>query len=199
MIILENVTKRFGARTVIKGLSLTLADGGITLLTGRSGIGKTTLLRLIAGLTAPDGGRVTGNTARIAIAFQEPRLIPWLTCRENINFVLSDSSSSSKKIDELLLSLDLKAHENDLPATLSGGEKQRLSLARALASNADLLLLDEPFTGLDDALKVRAAALIKQANPRVHTLVISHDVRDAELLGATVLFAEDFPITALKS
>ncbi len=197
MIVLENLEKRFGARTVIKGLSLTLPDGGITVLTGPSGVGKTTLLRLLAGLTTPDGGSITHDAEKIAVAFQEPRLIPWLTCRENINFVLSLVEDSSKIIDELLTALDLKAHENDLPTTLSGGEKQRLSLARALAAKADLLLLDEPFAGLDKALKHRAAALIKAAKPRVHTLVISHDTRDADLLGASLFTAVGNPLSAL--
>ena len=197
MIIVENITKRFDTRTVIEGLTLTLADGGITLISGPSGVGKTTLLRLLAGLTAPDSGSITHDAKKIAVAFQEPRLIPWLTCRENINFVLSSVDNGLKKIDELLTALDLKAHENDLPATLSGGEKQRLSLARALVTDADLLLLDEPFTGLDEALKIRAAALIKAAKPRVHTLVISHDTRDADLLGATLLTCASNPLSAL--
>ena len=185
MIVFEKVTKRFDTRTVIKALSLTLKDGGITLISGPSGVGKTTLLRLLAGLASPDSGSITHDAKKIAVAFQEPRLIPWLTCRENINFVLSSVDNGREMIDELLTALDLKAHENDLSTTLSGGEKQRLSLARALAADADLLLLDEPFTGLDEALKIRVAALIKAAKPRVHTLVISHDKQDAELLGAT--------------
>ena len=199
MIVFENVTKRFDTRTVIKGLSLTLKDGGITLISGPSGVGKTTLLRLLAGLVAPDRGSITHDAKKIAIAFQEPRLIPWLTCIENINFVLSSVDNGLKKIDELLTALDLKVHENDLPATLSGGEKQRLSLARALATDADLLLLDEPFTGLDEALKIRVAALIKAAKPRVHTLVISHDKQDAELLGATHFTAACSPLSELIS
>lgn len=198
MIMLENVTKRFDGRTVIEGLSLTLTDGGTTVLTGPSGIGKTTLLRLLAGLTAPDSGTVTHDAERIAVAFQEPRLIPWLNVRENINFVLSQDKTSLKNADELLAALDLKMHENAMPATLSGGEKQRLSLARALAAGADLLLLDEPFTGLDEAMKRRAADLIKAASPRVHTLVISHNAHDAALLGATLLSAVGNPLFALQ-
>ena len=199
MIKLENLCKRFGDHTVIEGLSYTFPDRGILALMGPSGLGKTTLLRLLAGLEQPSSGTLASDHKRVSVAFQEPRLISWLNSKDNITFVLSDDNDSSKIADNFLGKLELSAVSAARPDTLSGGMKQRLSLARALAFGGDLLLLDEPFTGLDAALKERIAPLIKEANPNGLTIVITHDQTEAELLGATILHCEGAPMNALRS
>lgn len=199
MIKLENLCKRFGDHAVIEGLSYTLPDKGIFALMGPSGLGKTTLLRLLAGLEQPSNGTLESDHKRVSVAFQEPRLISWLDCKENITFVLSENNGSSEIADSFLKKLELSAVANARPETLSGGMKQRLSLARALAFGGDLLLLDEPFTGLDAALKERIAPLIKAANPNGLTIVITHDKTEAALLGATVLHCEGAPMNTLRA
>ena len=193
MIKLHDLTKRFGDKCVIDRLTLTLPQSGIVALMGPSGCGKTTLLRLLAGLEVPNEGEITRDYRRVAVAFQEPRLIPWLSCRENVRFVLD----APRDVDEILEALELKIAAEQLPSALSGGMKQRVSLARALAFGGDLLLLDEPFSALDAALKVRIAPLIKTANPTGLTVVISHDEKDAELLGAQILHLAGSPVNAI--
>lgn len=193
MITLKSVTRSFGEKCVIDSLTYSFPEAGVVLLMGPSGLGKTTLLRLLAGIDRPDSGSIENTYTRTAVSFQEPRLIPWLSCRENVRFVLD----APRDVDEILEALELKIAAEQLPSALSGGMKQRVSLARALAFGGDLLLLDEPFSALDAALKVRIAPLIKIANPTGLTVVISHDEKDAELLGAQILHLAGSPVNAI--
>lgn len=197
MLTLHNVTRRYGDKTVLEGLTYTFPKRGIVALMGPSGCGKTTLLRLLAGLDRPDGGEVQGDYTKAAVSFQEPRLLPWLNCEENINIVLSKGNKGPELVSKILEELELSEVKNALPKALSGGMKQRLSLARALAFGGDLLLLDEPFSALDEALKARIAPLIRAANPNGLTVLITHDPNDAALLGATVLHLVGDPVHAL--
>ncbi len=197
MITFENVSRRFGQRAVLEKLSFALPEHGIVALMGPSGIGKTTLLRLIAGLDKPDEGVVSVRAKKIAVSFQEPRLIPWLSCAQNLAFVLPKGESAP--IEELLRTVELAELEDALPDTLSGGMKQRLSLARALALKADLLLLDEPFSAMDTALKQRLYPVIKNANPDGLTVIITHDEQETQALGAQVLFLQGEPVNALTT
>ncbi len=198
MITFQNVTHGFDEKTVLQQLSFTLPETGIVALMGPSGIGKTTLLRLMCGLERPRSGSVTANARSIAVSFQEPRLIPWLNCEENVRFVLSENNKSLTDLKRLFDSFELHGLENAMPDTLSGGMQQRLSLLRALAHNADLLLLDEPFGGLDKALRERLFPVIKAANPTGLTVIVTHDRYEAEALGATVLTLVGDPVSALS-
>lgn len=197
MIRLENITRRFGDKTVISNLSFTFPDSGIFALMGPSGSGKTTLLRLLAGLDKPDGGSIASTHTKIAVAFQEHRLLPWLNCEDNLKLVLPKDISSSVLAQEWLAAMELTDAATLYPQALSGGMKQRLSLARALCFGGDLLLLDEPFSALDSDLKQRIIPLIRQANPKGLTVVITHDKAEAEALGATVLETVGDPIYSL--
>ena len=196
MLTLKNVTHAYEGHTVIENLSFTFPTSGIVALMGASGMGKTTLLRLLCGLEAPTSGQVENNCQKTAVSFQEPRLIPNLTCLRNLTFVM-ENEKQSDTARALLAALELSDYENERPDALSGGMKQRLSLARALVTNADLLLLDEPFSALDEALKSRVIPLVKSANPNGLTLVITHDKAEAEALGATIISLENTPVTAL--
>ena len=187
MIKLESICFSYGDRSIFRNLNFTFPDKGVFAIMGPSGEGKTTLLRLLGALAAPNAGKLVSTHQKTAFAFQEPRLIPWLDCENNINFVLPKEKQGSDIAATLLQEFELEEYQKALPAALSGGMRQRLSLARALAVNADLLLLDEPFSALDTALKERIAARVKAANPSGLTVLVTHDPHDAELLDATVL------------
>ena len=141
-----NLTVRFGDKLVLDRFSLSLPDTGITALSGPSGCGKTTLLRVMAGLESPGGGRVS-LPPRPALLFQEDRLLPWRTVEQNVADVLP-RARRGEAADWLEL-VELAGEGNAWPRQLSGGMGRRLALARALALGGDVLLLDEPFTGVD--------------------------------------------------
>ncbi len=180
MIELRDITLRFGQNTVFSHYHASLPEHGIVLLMGESGVGKTTLLRMLAGLQKPDSGAITGlQNRRVSVAFQEPRLLPWRSARENVSLV-SDPAIA----DALLGQLNMTAALDDRARTLSGGQQQRVSLARAFAHSRDVVLLDEPFSGLDEENRRAAAILIKTT---ALAIVVSHDAADAALLDATVV------------
>ncbi len=174
----EGLSKSYGGRTVLKDLSFT-AGPGITCVMAPSGAGKTTLLRLLTGLEPPEGGVITPAPAqcRWAAVFQEDRLLEDLTAAGNLRFALGaalDGSAAALLAD---LGLDL---EDPRPVRLwSGGMRRRLALARALLAPSGALALDEPFTGLDGALRARCMALIRQAAERKPVLLVTHDPADA--------------------
>ena len=178
MIELRNVSLRFGEKQIFSDFSARIPLSGVTAVRGPSGAGKTTLFRLLLGLQQPDEGTVSGlDGRRAAVVFQEDRLLPWLSALENVALV-----SDVSRARETLASVGLAGSEHLLPKELSGGMKRRVSLARALAYGGDVLLLDEPFSGLDEAAKRLAAAAIRQA--KLPVLVITHDEDEAALLGA---------------
>ena len=186
MIETRDLTVTYDGRAVLRAVDLTVPDGGHIALMGPSGCGKTTLLRVLAGLRAPDGGTVRVSPGRMACVFQEPRLLPWRTAAENVNAVLSDRAQTMPQALAWLERLELGDARDQYPAALSGGMQQRVAIARALAYDAPLLLLDEPFRGLDAALRQRVTALVADA-ARAKTLVLAtHDAADAAALGCVV-------------
>lgn len=197
MIELKNLSFSYSDKEVLKGLHYTFPTQGIFAIMGGSGEGKTTLLRLLAGLERPSCGQIESTHKKVAFAFQEPRLLPWLNATENLNFVLPAKAKKTDTVSALLRDFELEDCASKLPNALSGGMQQRLSLARALAVGADLLLLDEPFSALDAALKERIAPLVKKANPKGLTVIVTHDANDAKLLGATVLNLKCCPVSTL--
>lgn len=159
MINASNLNKNLNNKTILQSFSSDFDNSIITCIKGPSGIGKTTLLRLISKLEKPDKGDVTyNNCKRFAYAFQDLRLIPWLTISENIGYAVSKQSHKHEKINMimyLLKNLELEEQAQKYPDELSGGQQQRVGLARALAAQSEILLLDEPLTGLDNELKIR--------------------------------------------
>ncbi len=154
---------------------------------GPSGCGKTTLLRVSLGLQRPDAGTAANGFLRPAAVFQEPRLLPWRTALENVALVHSDRADARSDARVWLERLELGEAAELYPAELSGGMQQRVSLARALASSPDLLVLDEPFKGMDEALRRRVTAIVSQALPGTAILLATHSEEEAEALGCRIL------------
>ncbi len=168
-------------KTVFDSLSVTLPSGQTTAVMGASGSGKTTMLRLLAGIISPDSGNVTRETDSISFMFQDTALLPWLTAAENVNLVLSDTKRTMPVAEQWLARVGLADECNAFPSTLSGGMRQRVALARALAVDADLLLLDEPFRGLDESLREQMLDLIQTARQGKTTVLVTHDKRDLRI------------------
>ena len=182
----ENLTKRYGGRTVLDGVSFALQEG-VTCLMAPSGAGKTTLLRLLLGLEKADGGQITGLAGRrISAVFQEDRLLPGLDAEGNLRFVLGADCDEGRAA-ELLGELGLGDAGGKTVRDYSGGMRRRLSLARALLFPCDILLLDEPFTGLDPENRARASERVRRSGAGRIVFVVTHEASDAEALGADIL------------
>ena len=181
MIELKDLTVAYGDKPVLRGLDATLPDDGCVAVRGASGAGKTTLLRVLAGLVAPAAGSISGlSQRRVSMVFQEDRLLPWRTALENVALVRDGSSGEAMR---LLDAMELSAEAGKLPVALSGGMQRRVALARALNFGGDMLLLDEPFKGLDEALRARVIAAVRGRFPL--TVIATHDRAEAEALGMT--------------
>jgi len=191
MLELNNISVRFDGKSVLSGCSLSLGDGERLALMGPSGCGKTTLLRVALSLQPPDTGSVSGDPGRTAAVFQEPRLPPWRTAAENVNVVLSDTPETMPEALSMLERVELSDAVEKYPAELSGGMQQRVSIARALAFRPDLLVLDEPFRGLDDELRGRMISLLNTSLQSVSLLLVTHSEEEAKTLGCRVLRYQD--------
>ncbi|MCC4602727.1 ABC transporter ATP-binding protein [Xanthomonas campestris pv. badrii] len=193
--------KRFGARSVLQDIELRVARGEILSLIGPSGCGKSTLLRIVAGLERDyggevrlDGSRVQGIDRRIGFIFQEPRLLPWLDVAANVAFaddtgVSPAAAQQSPRVQQLLAEVGLLDHAQALPKQLSGGQAQRVALARGLYRQPQVLLLDEPFSAVDAFTRIRLQELLlRLAGEHGFTvLLVTHDIEEAVYLSDRVL------------
>lgn len=191
MLTLEEISVRFGEKQVLDKCSLRIGKGERVALTGPSGCGKTTLARAALSLQNPDTGTVSCGFSRAAAVFQEPRLLPWLTATENVNLVLSDSNDTMEEARAWLDNLELGDSAGLYPSELSGGMQQRVSIARALAVRPELLVMDEPFKGMDAALRDRVLRVTADALGDAALLLITHNEREAYALGCRVLRYRD--------
>lgn len=189
MLTIEHLTKQFGEKMLFRDLCLTV--DGPAVLWAPSGWGKTTLLRILMGLDTPTAGRVRG-VGRAAAVFQEDRLCPQLTALQNVTLVLPDSEKQYKEqIKSDFQQLGMDAAALTLPAArLSGGQKRRTALLRALWAPSDTLLLDEPFTGMDPDTLAAAAALLRTRCGTEPVLLATHDREAIRLLGWPVIELE---------
>ena len=186
MIEIKNLEKSFGDKKVIKSFSLDVAPNERIALIAFSGSGKTTLLRLMSGLDKKYNGRINVK-GKVSYMFQEDRLFPESTVLENV-LAACDSVELSEK---LLSAVELSECSRMLPRDLSGGMKRRVALARSLAAPFDILLLDEPFTGVDDETKARVAKNILPFLKGKTVILVTHSPEEAELLGCEVLRLEN--------
>lgn len=192
-------TSAAGERHDVLGkVAFSLEAGQVGVIVGPSGCGKSTMLRILAGLDRNYEGRVTQPSgARLAMVFQEPRLLPWRTVGDNVR--LAAPGIDEAKLTALFAMLDLTAHRDHFPGELSLGLARRVALARAVAVEPDVLILDEPFASLDDALATRLrgeiAALV--ANRPMITLLVTHSLDDAAWLGDHIFMLSQRPARLL--
>ena len=187
------VSKSYGAKTVFENFALDIKDGEILCVLGKSGSGKTTLLNILAGLTE-FSGQTEGVPQRVGYIFQEPRLLPNLTVAENLAYIGATESA----IEEILRKTELIALKDKRPKALSGGEKQRVSIARAFLTDAPLLLLDEPFSSLDTALKIRLSRVFAELwkEKKTTAVFVTHDIEEAWMLAHRIVVIEDGKLAA---
>lgn len=196
MIELVNVSKKYANTPVYENFSLEIEEGKITCLLGASGCGKTTLLNMLAGLT-PYEGRIGNVPERISYIFQEERLLPNLTVKQNVALVLG-KNADGKKISEMLEKVELSGKEDAYPAELSGGQAQRVSVARAFAYPSGLILMDEPFSSLDTALKIRLIDVfcrLWQEEKRT-AVFVTHDAEEAYMLAHRAVLLDEGKVVA---
>jgi sulfonate transport system ATP-binding protein len=192
-VIAKDIRRSFGGHAVLRGLDLTLDDGEFVALIGRSGTGKSTLLRILGGLDPSYQGEVLVPRQR-AVVFQEPRLLPWQRVLPNVLLGLAGPRGALRQQSlEALAEVGLDDHARAWPVTLSGGEAQRVALARALVRSPQLMLLDEPFGALDALTRSRMHVLLQElcARHRPAVLLVTHDVEEAISLADRVLVLSD--------
>lgn len=187
---LKDVSKHYGDNEVLKSINLSIKPGSFTSIVGKSGCGKSTLLRVIAELEDISKGSLSyiggaGAKPKIRIMFQDDRLIPWKSVIKNIELGAVDKKTAWQSLEKVGL-IDKK---NDWPDQLSGGQKQRIALARALASNPDILLFDEPLGALDALTRIEMQNLIEELwqQQRFTSLLVTHDVTEAVRLADRVI------------
>lgn len=194
---IKHISKSFpgpsGRLTVFRDFSITLPEQEITVILGASGCGKTTLLNLLARFITPESGTITGNEGSISYLFQEPRLLPWRTVARNISLVLEthvhDQTVLKQRTSHVLSLVGLESFAGFYPHELSGGMRQRVSIARAFAFPSRLLLMDEPFQALDLDVKlslVRAFTRSWEEDPRT-AVFVTHDIQEALMVADTIV------------
>lgn len=198
MIKIDRVSKSYGDLSVLDNISFNVEKGEIVCVLGPSGCGKSTLLNMISGLSNPDKGDVVIETEKVGYVFQEDRLLPWKTVYENISLVSPENPRPY--VLSIIEKIGLKGFEDSYPGSLSGGMKQRCSIARAFNYNSDVLLMDEPFKSLDYMLSLK---MIKELitlweNRKNSIIFVTHDIDEALLLGDKIVLLSDRPTNIKK-
>ena len=200
----RNLTKSFKKEQVVKNLNFTLDAHQTLSILGKSGCGKTTMLKMIAGLVKPDAGEIVlageavtlkkPEERNIVYLYQEDLLFPHLNAFENIAFGLRlkkiPQTKIKEEVDKMIVSLELEGQASKMPNQLSGGQRQRVSFGRAIITNPSLLLLDEPFGSLDAGTRKRMQSLFKNLSKTysITSLFITHDLKEAVLMGDKIGF-----------
>jgi putative spermidine/putrescine transport system ATP-binding protein len=195
---LDHITANYGANQVLREVTLDVSDGEFVALLGPSGCGKTTILKIIAGLIQPSSGDLRFNCESVlftpaerrgaVMVFQKPLLFPYLTVAENVAFGLkmrkTPKAETERRVAEALRLVQLEGYERRKPNELSGGQEQRVSLARALVTEPRVLLLDEPFSALDESLRGEMRTLVRdlQRRLKITTIFVTHDQAEAAAL-----------------
>ncbi|WP_242876972.1 ABC transporter ATP-binding protein [Alkaliphilus peptidifermentans] len=192
---MEGICKSFEEIKVLHNLNLTVDEKEITCILGPSGCGKSTVLNIMAGIIKPDGGVLKDNKNKVGYVFQEDRLLPWKTVYENIKIV--NKKATDLKVKNLVNIVGLNNFENKYPAQLSGGMRQRCSIARAFNFESEMLLMDEPFKSLDYDLRIKMVkSLIDIWHKWNNSVVfVTHEIDEAILLGNKIVVLSKNPCT----
>lgn len=200
---LKNISFSYDNLVIFKNLDLVIPKGKVTVILGPSGCGKTTLLNLISGVLNPDEGKIQiPENFTLSYLFQEPRLLPWNTVSQNIRFVLDSLSENvaDTRTKHYIKELELNNFSGYYPWQLSGGMKQRVSIARAFAYPSNTILMDEPFKGLDLALKLNLFKLFNKVwrEDERTAIFVTHDIHEAILLGDEIIVLTSSPVSIRK-
>jgi ABC-type nitrate/sulfonate/bicarbonate transport system ATPase subunit len=196
MLVLNEIAKAYGKKPVLEGVNLNLEKGNMLCLSGPSGMGKSTLLRIAAGIEPPDGGRVEDHASQKGFAFQETVLLPWKSVAGNLRFVIGPGEKKENKIKTLLAALGLAEAADLMPRQLSGGMKKLVGLAISLAVDPDLLFLDEPFAFVDRMWQDRITRYLLRLNreKKLTIFMASHELDPVRAMGARILNIQGTPI-----
>jgi ABC-type nitrate/sulfonate/bicarbonate transport system ATPase subunit len=211
---LEGISITYGEKTAVRDIDLRIGENEFVSIIGPSGCGKSTLLHVLAGLKSPATGQITyksadvtadvGKRLRTGYVFQDHRLLPWRSVRRNIEIAMRSAgvpkAEWDSQIEQYLALLQVREHIDALPMNLSGGQRQRVSIARALAVRPDLVLMDEPFSGLDEVTgrTIRVELDRMRQTSATPTLFVTHSIREALFLSDRILVLSRGPATVLK-
>jgi ABC-type nitrate/sulfonate/bicarbonate transport system ATPase subunit len=211
---LQDISIAYGDKMAIRDIGLRIGEDEFVSIIGPSGCGKSTLLHVLAGLKSPQSGRIAyrsvdvtgevGKRLRTGYVFQDHRLLPWRTVRRNIEIAMHSAgvpkSEWDGRIRKYLALLQVSDHVDAFPMNLSGGQRQRVSIARALAVEPDLILMDEPFSGLDEVTgrTIRVELDSMRQTSATPTLFVTHSIREALYLSDRILVLSRGPATVLK-
>lgn len=196
---LKHIHKNFNGQGILDDFSLTLPERGTVCFFGPSGCGKTTLLNCIAGLLSLDSGVLRGTeSSKISYIFQDDRLLPWISAKENVSVVI-EQNDANVKAEEWLRLMGLEDALDKLPGELSGGMRQMVSIARALAFDGDIILMDEPFHALDSVSKNKMIDLIQIKTADKLKILVTHSMEEAKALTDIFYMVEGTPLRIVQS
>ena len=188
----NNLTKKYGKKKIFKNFSLEIEAGKVTALMGKSGFGKTTLIRILMGLEKYDEGKITGlENQKISTVFQEDRLCENLSAITNISIVC-EKETSIREISVELEKIGLKESQNKPVKTLSGGMKRRVAIIRCIMAKSDIIIFDEPLKGLDEITKKNVINYLKEKIRGKTVIIVTHDIEEARQLDGTIVNLEKF-------
>lgn len=199
MPIIDKINKRFDEKIVLDNFSISFSEKGVVCLFGPSGSGKTTLLNIISGLEKSDSGEISGfRDKRLSFMFQEDRLIPWITVIDNVKLVMDKDNAKNQSALDFLNMVGLKDEALNYPSELSGGMCRRVALARTLAYGGDVYLLDEPFKGLDNALKEQLIDKVSKLGEKALVIIVTHDMEEAKLVSDEIYIQSGPPLETIE-
>ena len=179
---INNLCKKYGKKVIFDNFSASVDFDGILMIKGKSGLGKTTLIKMLAELEKPNSGEISVPAEKISFMFQEDRLIPFVSVLKNLTAVCDE-----EKALKYLSLMELEQEKDASPLSLSGGMRRRVALARALCYDSELIILDEPFKGLDEALKIKIGEILKKESNARPIIIVSHETDSADFCGAETL------------